>query len=563
MGIKLEDLIKENKAPILEDKSKKIMNVLIVSITIIVIMIVILVIIIMIDNQKKQLKERAQNIISDTNLIKAVITNLYNQSLETGDESLLIGIRQDDRTKAYDPITLNVGGQNIEYKYGYYYVTGQELSALDEQLSLLHYPEEDYVINYARGEAVNLNGVNPSTLLSKYSYKSKKYYDNEDLLAIVNGQVPPSDYTIYINSTEDLEAIKDHPDYRYKLCTNIDMSSYHKGEGWEPIDRFTGYFDGRGYEISNLYIKRPEQKYCGLFGHIEEGGIVNNLVLKSVDISGGEYTGGIAGSCNGILSNCSVEGIVSSQSDRVGGAFGEFAGEATHIYVTDMEVNGDNKAGGFVGSLEGGKLEKCIFEGKVGGNTNIGGFAGIISTTKELTVSETYSKARISAEEKSAGGYVGKIEVNNSRNLKILDSYANGDIEHCNVNAGGFVGDLYTKADTNIELTRLYTTVDTPSDCLSTGGRGGFAGKAYIGSSINLSYCYWELDKVTDRYKDTEEIITDIGINEDSQNTIKFESRSHSQLIANNFNEFSTNAVIWNTKIANDLPRFVWEVINK
>jgi hypothetical protein len=48
--------------------------------------------------------------------------------------------------------------------------------------------------------------------------------------------------------------------------------------GWQPIGTdlypFTGTFDGQGYEISDLFIDRPDADYVGVFGFLGGGGVI-------------------------------------------------------------------------------------------------------------------------------------------------------------------------------------------------------------------------------------------------------------------------------------------------
>jgi hypothetical protein len=85
----------------------------------------------------------------------------------------------------------------------------------------------------------------------------------------------------------------------YKLNASIDLPS----EGnWTPIGTigspFTGSFDGDGKSISGLTIDNSNADHQGLFGVIGEGGVVRNLDLIDVSITGENFVGGIAGWLN-------------------------------------------------------------------------------------------------------------------------------------------------------------------------------------------------------------------------------------------------------------------------
>src|SRR5574344_631154 len=69
-------------------------------------------------------------------------------------------------------------------------------------------------------------------------------------------------------------------------------------EGFNPLgnfsNRFTGTFDGLGFAISNLYINHPITDFVVLFGYTNNA-TIKNIGLKNVDITGGNYTGGLVG----------------------------------------------------------------------------------------------------------------------------------------------------------------------------------------------------------------------------------------------------------------------------
>jgi len=88
----------------------------------------------------------------------------------------------------------------------------------------------------------------------------------------------------------------------YFLGNDIDAnitSTWNGGKGFEPIGNITspfrGSFDGRGYNITGLYINRPDEDYIGLFGSVGHGGTVHDFDLKDANITGRNYTGTVAG----------------------------------------------------------------------------------------------------------------------------------------------------------------------------------------------------------------------------------------------------------------------------
>ena len=481
MGVKLEDLLKENKGPLLEDKSKKTINRLLIIISLIIMLILVLVVVAVNNSAKEAQIERAKRLSTDIDLISTYIQNVYAEYRETGNDEKIIGLSQEDRYVT--PVVLNVNGHNEEYKYGYYYVTAEQIKSM---ISTLNIENEDYVLNYSTGDAVNLVGV---------KWNGKTYYSVDDLRAIRDGSTPPSDYTIYINTPEDMQYLHQYPNGYFKLGQDIDMTSYANGDGWLPVPEFSGKFEGRGYVIKNLNISRASQRYCGLFGQVKNGATINNLKLENVNISGGEYTGAIAGACSGNVYNCVVTGTVSSQASNVGGIFGLFENGVVRNVTSKLSVDGSENVGGFVGSIASGTIEISSHSGKVTGFENVGGFAGRVSPLGDTLVSQVYTDASVIAN-RNAGGALGAVEMQNASKLRILDTYAHGKITSCSSVAGGFVGNIVTNPGSQFEFDSVYTVVDTP---ILTETRGGFAGNVSVSGSNIVSRSFWERDNLLDK----------------------------------------------------------------
>lgn len=474
MGVKLEDLLKEDTGPLLEDKSKKTIKVLGFAIAIVTVLILVLVGVSIKNATETAQIERARQLSTDIDLISAKIQNIYSEYKINGDKSKLIGISQE--SKDVKPVVLN----GEEYKYGYYYVTANQIKQLITTINILN---EDYVLNYSTGDVVNLKGA---------KWNNRVYYSVDDLKAIRDGKTPPSDYTIIISKPEQMQWLSQYPDRYFKLSNDIDMKYYEAGDGWAPIKEFSGSFDGRGYTIKNLKISRTGERYCGLFAQIKSGARINNLKLENVNVSGGEFTGAIAGTCSGIIVNSSVTGKVSSPSSCVGGAFGIFENGTIKNLKVSTEVNGNDNVGGFAGTITSGTIECCSATGKVTGNENVGGFVGRVNPNSNTLISQVYAQNTISSSEK-AGGFVGLVEMQNASVFRVENSYTKGEIKFCDSTAGGFVGKIKANTNSKFEFYYLYTTVKTPKTCEVL--RGGFAGDITASGGDSV-LCYWEKDNI-------------------------------------------------------------------
>lgn len=504
MGVKLKDLIQEEEQEsLVEDKSKKTMKFMVMGIGALL-FIILLVVVALIKNWiETEQMERIEMISND-------IANLSNKVATIGlehrsgiSDAELIGLSLEN-----EPKEIYINGKREEYRYGYYYLTAEEVNSL---LSTLLIKDQEYIVNYNTGEVINVFGVD---------YSGRRYHSNIDIAALASGHTPPSDITVYINTPQDMELIRQNPNGYYKLSADIDMEMYANGDGWKPIAEFGGIFEGRGYKITNLKINRDSERYCGLFGQVTATAQLSEIVLEKVEVSGGEYTGALAGSCSGRISNCNVQGIVNGSGNFVGGLVGaQNAGSIINSYAK-VAVTGDEKVGGLIGSLHGGLVNASYFNGTVVGSEDVGGFIGEIKPTSLTEVNQTYADSRITAKE-NAGGLIGSISILNDQKVNVLNSYAVGAIEDVNNTVGGLVGRLYATARGTISFDQLYTAVDTPIDASV---RGGFAGEVDLSdnANINNNKCLWEKDSALSNIEQK-----DVGT---TSRTISFEAKTEAEM---------------------------------
>ena len=203
-----------------------------------------------------------------------------------------------------------------------------------------------------------------------------------------------------------------------KLMADISLEG-----SWTPVGyyddstgkeySYAGTFDGGGHIISNLKIDSSDSNYLGLFAYIATGGVVENLTLSDVAISGYGYIGGIAGYNRGTIENCSVSGSVSgifnvggiagynggtisgcnnkgkvsgTEAEYVGGIAGFSYGTISACYNIG-EILGYEEVGGIAGGndygLSDGIIISCYNTGSVSGNVGVGGIAG--NNTRTIT----------------------------------------------------------------------------------------------------------------------------------------------------------------------------------
>ncbi len=530
MGVKLEDLIKENNTPLMEDKSKKTINMLLIIIAVIIVLILIFVGVLINNSNNQAQIERAKNLAADIDAISYAIKNIYSEYRIDGDESKLIGASQEDQYAT--PIVLN----GEEYKYGYYYVSEGEIKNI---VSTLRIENEAYVLNYSTGDVVNTRGA---------KWNGKTYYSVDDLKAIMNSQTPPSDYTIVIDSPDDMKLLHQKPNGYFKLSNDIDMAElYSAGDGWEPVKEFSGNFNGRGYVIKNLVVSRTSTDYCGLFGKLTSNARINNLKLENVNVSGGNYVGAIAGACSGNVTNCIVSGNVTGTFSCVGGAFGLFENGVITNVVSKVNVSGTEHVGGFVGAMTSGTIQTSSAESTINGNRNVGGFVGRVAPAGDTKINQVYAKSSISSVQ-VAGGMLGTLEMQNASSFEMSDSYSKGQVTFCDNTVGGFVGSIKANTNTKFKFAHVYTTVKTPTDCKEL--RGGFAGDITTAAGGSSILCYWEKDNRHD-YD-----LNDVGKTNNA--AVNFQAFTPTEMKApENYSDWNLSEV-WKT-VSNDTPVLRWQ----
>ena len=160
----------------------------------------------------------------------------------------------------------------------------------------------------------------------------------------------------------ELDAVREYLGGNYILMNDLNSTTLgyeelasptaNGGKGWQPIGflevygptcgwsgsltwyGLTGTFDGQGYKIRDLFINRPdEEEGCaGLFGLVLNGGIIKDIGVVNVTVTGYEDVGGLVGFNQGTVSNSYSTGNVTGYED-VGGLVGlKLSGIVSHSF---------------------------------------------------------------------------------------------------------------------------------------------------------------------------------------------------------------------------------------
>ena len=340
--------------------------------------------------------------------------------------------------------------------------------------------DDESVATVSDDGTVTIKGVGNVTITAEAGGKSVSdtfvFYEEEDLGFYFN----ETENTYYIWDERGLLAWNAHvmqytgtadtPDYpnldtSAKLMADISL----EGISWTPVGyyddstlkeySYAGTFDGGGHIISNLKIDSSDSNYLGLFAYIATGGVVENLTLSDVAISGYEYIGGIAGYNRGTIENCSVSGSVSG-TYAVGGIVGKNNEIIENCSLVEGSISGDSAVGGIAGENYG-TIENCIVSGSVSGTYTVGGIVG----GNGGTISACNNKGKVSGTEAE---YVGGIAGYSSG--KITACYNTGEVLGY-TGVGGIVG--YNEGGRKISA--CYNT----GNVLGFKNIGGIAGENY------------------------------------------------------------------------------------
>ena len=344
---------------------------------------------------------------------------------------------------------------------------------------------------------------------------------------------------ISVSNREELEAIADNLDGKYYLVNDIDLS----GKNWTPIgclnkdagsspSRFTGVFDGQGYEISNLTVTGGNRDMpIGLFSYADSA-TIKNVGLKNIDIQATAYEsisiGGISGSvADSDIENCYSMGSIATYGDSyVGGIVGIAYNENT---VTDCYNTADiiiedtlmrdifPYAGGIVGYLNLGWsglvsrviVNNCYNTGDItatGYNSTVGGIVSYLCNSSDVI--QCYNSGNITAvsptgilvDEVNGGASLSALPPKFARAGGISGIVAGSEIRDCyNIGSVTAVAADYAIAGgiaaivmSNGALYKTYNSGDVSATAEWSCTVGGISGEN--NEEADISHSYWSID---------------------------------------------------------------------
>ncbi len=295
---------------------------------------------------------------------------------------------------------------------------------------------------------------------------------------------------------------------------------WNAGEGWEPIGlprgrffgtllgAFNATFDGNGHALANLFVARDD--HAGLFGAIGSSGVVRDVRLTDVDVTGKQHVGGLAGENHGVVSRVQSAGRVSGEV-QVGGLVGANLGTIT-LSRSSAAVTGmappdfvitsdlDRGTGGLVG-YNGNAVRSSYATGRVVGDSNVGGLVGwnfndgfVGAARSHASIVGSYATGSV-AGRSSVGGLVGTNGIPGNAPFvlgEIKASYATGRVSGPSRGVGGLVG--YDSGDDSTIITASYWDTNTSGQTSGSFGIGKTTSQLQAPTGYSGIYGSWNVD---------------------------------------------------------------------
>jgi|GEM_PF-1769510 len=272
----------------------------------------------------------------------------------------------------------------------------------------------------------------------------------EDLVALsnsVNGGNTYSGKYLSLIRTFDFESRKSYKDYQTIAYGDVNgdgtveglLSELTTDSGFNPIgnnvNSFRGVLIGNLNCIDNLYVNRPSVSYVGFVGY--NNGKIMGINLNNIDVTGANYTAGLAGFNGGSVINSTVNGDVTG-ANYVGFASGYVDyNTATTSIVANGNISGVSNVGGLIGYDYTGASVRGVYSGGsvIGTGSSIGRTIGAMrggsndGTLALNTITVNGSTVNSNSSTGTNGSSITSLSDLNDINLSetAFDTYIGGD----------------------------------------------------------------------------------------------------------------------------------------
>lgn len=224
-----------------------------------------------------------------------------------------------------------------------------------------------------------------------------------------------------IETWEQLNQIRDGLSDSYELITDLgpDDPGYDQyagpnangGDGWEPLDGFSGTLDGGQHEITGLYIDRDGEDDVGFIGEADDCEVFD-LGIRDAYVRGNNDIGALGGVGEISIDRCWVEAEVHGGDTAaiVHGSAGGNAVEITESVAAGSVESASDYVGSFWGfNFDASELHDSYSNASVSGTDAIGGLIGYTTqSNNELT--NSYFAGELTATDGDVGGVAGEID---------------------------------------------------------------------------------------------------------------------------------------------------------
>ncbi len=303
-------------------------------------------------------------------------------------------------------------------------------------------------------------------------------------------------YSNYLNNcinlgrTLNFKSNLSYVDGKILGCNSVeelkDLLTNTTDSGFTPIANFSSTFNGKGYEIQNIYINTEEN--AGLFskatGKIENVKISGNITSTEKN-AGGIVAGDVDTTINLEVNECENKAKVVSLRKAGGGIagngngiqitncynYGEIYSYGTERPSTNYEIG---CAGGIVGT-NCADIQDCVNEGNVSSTITAGGIIGY--RYMDFNIVNCYNTGEINGTTYS-GGIIGETKAGIGN---IYNCYNLGSI-YSDTNSGGIAGWIYYNTTAHIYNCCNIGTITGKQNV------GGIIGRSGAGSGSYTQY---------------------------------------------------------------------------
>ena len=277
---------------------------------------------------------------------------------------------------------------------------------------------------------------------------------------------------------------------------------WNEGKGWKSIGdfdlKFNTEFNGNGYGIYNLIMRRPGERFLGLFGYAEYAHI-HHFSLSANLITGGE-SGAILGygwktTLDNINANVILKGepagddcTVKCEAEIIGGLVGSGDELNFHHIVLKIKLSGVDRLGGVVGIIFKSQFSELAIDAQIIGQDSMGALAGTYSDGEIKSVAVFVN----SIGGTGVGGLLGE-----SQDIIIKDVLLSGSIDAANgVSRYARAGALIASSDSST-ISNVISLMRLPEDENDQHFFGALMGDA---SSAEIENAYWAQDLALRNY---------------------------------------------------------------